>query len=162
MRFVLVALLAFILSGCARDPVFDSNGPVSIALDCDDALPCQEAADVWNRSLSGTRYQFVLGTSGTKVYTVSNRAQNDYECVGVPPGDWSGCALLTTIDVWEGSYYGTDNPEFVKIAILLHEMGHTLGIPHQKSGLMNPTGKYMDCVDSEAAGIVGGTATCQK
>lgn len=149
--------------GSAGDQISPADAPIVARIDCDAELeaPCKRAAELWNPALVGTRWRWV--TSGEATLSVRVRAVegNARDCFG--DDAWNGCSRGWTegVEINVAMSRGWRDVEKGRAAIVAHELGHLMGIPHQESGLMSTKRLYdQDCIDSVTAEAIGGVATC--
>jgi hypothetical protein len=115
---------------------------------------CLDAVSLWNVALEG-RTELRIGEGG---YSVTEVRSNWYVCVNVPEGLWAGCTTKGHIDLYPGAWHGTDDPEAYRMGVLLHEMGHAIGLPDDSvdgpDGVMYPVMMKRTYVDSVTASQV--------
>jgi hypothetical protein len=104
------------------------------------------AFEDWNVALNGA-LRFASGATPQEVsLTVTRESATDPTNHGQPPGCMAWVNKIGGLEV----YVEPDKVEWAGYpikSVVEHEIGHTLGLPHDSAGLMAPTATITMCID---------------
>lgn len=159
MRFVLLALVALVLGGCSgAQPV--SEVPFrAISFHCPGFEDlCIASIGEWNKALETSRTVLVYASSGPADYVVHKVGAKKDPCGPAEAKIWVGCTRGGSIELDPIFWTGTANPRDYAMGVMLHEMGHAIGLPDGAEdgpdGVMYPVMRKRKTIDEATASYV--------
>ena len=154
-----MVLFAFLAVACSS-PVIERR-PKVLTFSCEEKLQelCADSLAEWNLALAGTDTSLMFTTEEDADYRVENLFGTKGECTKGTM-HWAGCCFppsqgyqgLILLD--PSSWHGTDEPDAYALGVLLHEIGHALGLGHQEEGIMFPVMRKATSVDPYTTSLI--------
>lgn len=167
MRAAIVAVFALCLS-CARTanveplaPTFPADTVPSVtpifvdsAFDASTRSEIEESIDFWNYALHGYRVLYLAGVLQNPLGAAlpANAWTITFNETAPPPPEIVEGAIAWATAVGSGEIHLTPNGE--KLGVILHEMGHSLGLGHLAGTVMDPVDSGKDCLDWETLSVL--------